>query len=365
VPRLSDMTVKTTPIPASGRTTLWDDGSPLGVRITSNGAKTFIVMIGSGRRHTIGRYGDITLAEARAAAQRIKAEKTLGRVFPESVTLASARELYLSHIDVRPNTREYYVHHLGKLKAGNLADITIGDINRILDLLPSPSRTQALASFRPFFKWCNKRNYLTRSPCELLTAKGSPARDRVLTDAEIKAIWNVTGDGKIFSDIVRLLLLTGQRRGEIAQLQTSWINETNIIFPKEAVKNNREHRFPIGAFCAAQLAEMRKKHQHASGYIFFAKTDIGGPFNGWMKSKLALDKKLGPDFAPWTLHDCRRTFATNMAKLGVRLEVTERLLNHVSGSLGGIVGVYQKYDFQSEMFDTIALWEAKLSQIVS
>jgi hypothetical protein len=202
MPRLSDMTVKTAPTPSSGRTTLWDEGSPLGLRITSNGVKTFIVMIGSGRRHTIGRYGDITLAEARAAAQRIRAEQTLGRVFPESVTLASARELYLSHINVRPNTREYYVHHLGKLKASNLVDITTGDINRILDPLPSPSRTQALASFRPFFKWCIKRNYLTRSPCELLTAKVSPSRDRVLTDGEIKTIWHATGDGKTFSNIV-------------------------------------------------------------------------------------------------------------------------------------------------------------------
>ena len=124
MPRLSDMTVNTVPIPTRVGPTLWDDGSPLGVRITSNGAKTFIVMIGSGRRHTIGRYGDITLAEARAAAQRIRAEQTLGRAFPESVTLASARELYLSHINVRPNTRERSRSSLGKLKAGNLVDIT-------------------------------------------------------------------------------------------------------------------------------------------------------------------------------------------------------------------------------------------------
>ena len=84
-----------------------------------------------------------------------------------------------------------------------------------------------------------------------------------------------------------------------------------------------------------------------------------------MKIKLALDKKLGPDFEPWTLHDCRRTFATNMAKLGVRLEVTEKLLNHVSGSTGGIVGVYMKYNFESEMRDAISRWETKLLQIFS
>ena len=183
------MTVKTASVPTSGRTTLWDDGSPLGVRITSNGAKTFIVMIGSGRRHTIGRYGGITLAEARAAAQRIRAEKTLGRIFPEAITLSSARDLYLSQIKVRQATREYYVRHLGKL-SGQLVDITARDINYILDPLPPAARTQALALFRPFFKWCVRRNYLTRSPCELLTTQQQTARDRVLTDDEVRAIWH-------------------------------------------------------------------------------------------------------------------------------------------------------------------------------
>jgi integrase len=96
--------------------------------------------------------------------------------------------------------------------------------------------------------------------------------------------------------------------------------------------------------------------------LFPARGYTDKPFMGFGASKLALDKCGVRDF---THHDLRRTFATNMAALGVRLEVTEKLLNHVSGSLGGIVGVYQRHDFKDEMREAIAKWEAKLSALVN
>jgi integrase len=364
VPRLSDMTVKTAPVPTSGRTTLWDDGSPLGVRITSNGAKTFIVMIGSGRRHTIGRYGDITLAEARAAAQRIRAEKTLGRIFPEAITLSSARDLYLSQIKVRQATREYYVRHLGKL-SGQLVDITTRDINYILDPLPPAARTQALASFRPFFKWCVRRNYLTRSPCELLTTQQQTARDHVLTDDEVRAIWHAAENCGTFGQIVKLLILTGQRRNEIAQLQTSWIKENEITFPKEITKNGTEHTIPFGDLAQKLLPDQNFFKTHSFSIFFPAKGTTSTPFNGFSKSKLALDKKLGPDFKPWTLHDLRRTFATKMAKLGVRQEVTEKLLNHTTGKVSGVAAIYNRHSYLDEMREAIDRYEAWLSTLIT
>jgi len=88
------------------------------------------------------------------------------------------------------------------------------------------------------------------------------------------------------------------------------------------------------------------------------------PFNGFSKSKLALDKKLGDKFSPWTLHDLRRTFATNLAKLGTPIHATERLLNHTSGTMSGIVAVYQRHDFQKEMREAVDKWEKRLLEIV-
>jgi integrase len=218
--KLTDLTVKSLPIPPRGQKQYHDDTvEGFSVRVSQGGSKTFLVMIGRGKRFTIGRYGIITLAQARAAALRLKAQQTLGRVFPEAVTLSSAREQYLSQAYVRPNTREYYISHLLKLKAPNLQDITSREIIRILDRLPSATRTQALASFRPFFKWCIRRNYLDRSPCELLTAEKSSSRDRMLSDEELKAIWNACDCGT-FGTIIKLLILTGARKNEIACIQT-------------------------------------------------------------------------------------------------------------------------------------------------
>jgi hypothetical protein len=146
VPRLSDIGLKNLAPPSTGRLTIWDEGSPLGVRVTPNGVKTFIVMLGSGKRHAIGRYGEVTLSQAREAARRLKAEKTLGRIFPIAVSVSEAREAYLAQLDVRDNTRLYYERNLNRLAAGKLADITMRDINRALSGLGSTSSSQALAS---------------------------------------------------------------------------------------------------------------------------------------------------------------------------------------------------------------------------
>ena len=81
--------------------------------------------------------------------------------------------------------------------------------------------------------------------------------------------------------------------------------------------------------------------------------------NGWSKAKAAFDKECG--VTGWTLHDLRRTFATNLQRLGVRLEVTEALLNHVSGTRSGIVGVYQQHRWEAEKREAIRQWEAYLT----
>src|SRR4051794_35724577 len=93
----TDLTLKNLTVPAQGQVTYKDEGSPLRVRASQGGAKTFFVTLdGSGRRHIIGRYGEVTLAEARDAARRLRAQKTLGRIIPPSVGLAEAKEGYLS-----------------------------------------------------------------------------------------------------------------------------------------------------------------------------------------------------------------------------------------------------------------------------
>src|SRR5215472_1575226 len=117
MPKLTDISLRNLSVPSSGQVTYDDDGSPLKVRVSQGGSKTFIVMLGSGRRHTIGRFGEVTLSQAREAARRLRAEKTLGRILPASVKLDDAITDYLADIRVRPNTMAYYKRNLARLTA--------------------------------------------------------------------------------------------------------------------------------------------------------------------------------------------------------------------------------------------------------
>jgi integrase len=161
---------------------------------------------------------------------------------------------------------------------------------------------------------------------------------------------------------VALLVQTGQRRGEIARLEWDWINGNTITFPAHVTKNGREHVLPIDPEARAIINSCIRWNEHA--YLFPAarkRKDTTTVFNGWSKAKAAFDKECG--VTGWTLHDLRRTFATNLQRLGVRLEVTESLLNHVSGSRRGIVAVYQTYRFLPEMREAILTYERWLTTL--
>jgi integrase len=164
--------------------------------------------------------------------------------------------------------------------------------------------------------------------------------------------------------IVKLLILTGQRRGEIAALQSSWINEKEktLSIPASVAKNGRQHVIPLTALSVALLVSPKTTPSPANGFMFSA-TDTSSMFSAWSKNKIALDEATG--VKNWTLHDIRRTVASNMGALGVRLEVIERILNHVSGSFGGVAGTYQRYEFLPEMMDASHTWEGRLRTIIS
>jgi hypothetical protein len=104
VHRLTDLSINAIKPPSSGQVVYKDVGSPLQLRVSAGGSKTFYVVIGQGRRRTIGRFGEVTLAEARTVARRIRAEKTLGRLLPDATALATARTEYLDGLSIRPNT---------------------------------------------------------------------------------------------------------------------------------------------------------------------------------------------------------------------------------------------------------------------
>ena len=350
---LTDLSIRS--LESENRLDFWDTKTPaFGIRVGPR-SKTFVARMGAGRR-ALGNYPELSLQDARRAFLALKAARPSAR---RTITFHEAyiafKAIHCSQKKARTQKdylRMLDLYYLPTFNTRELDSITHRQISAVTDdLTDKPSEcSHAIAVGRTFFKFCVRRHYISASPMEGMRLPKHTPRDRVLTDAELKAIWNATGDGKIFSNIIRLLILTGQRRGEIAQLRTSWIRDNEITIPKELTKNGREHTFPCGNFAAELLGQMKPRQPQE---LYFLARGCSTPFNGWMKSKLALDKKLGNDFERWTLHDLRRTFAANMAKLGVRLEVTEKLLNHISGSLGGIVAIYQRHDFQLGTDDAI------------
>lgn len=369
---LTDLSFKRLRVPEKGRVTYGDDSIPgFGVRVSASGVKAFVLLVGRARKRiTIGRYPSISLAEARAKARELIAQRVLGKEDLPALKFEDALPVFLAsqypEHSLKPRTRQeaervLRKHFLPPFRYELLHTITTHDITRIIDRMrktPSEAR-HAFAIIRLFFGWAEKRRYVAKSPCAGVEApKAAPPRERVLTRDEIKAVLVAArACGGTYATIVELLLLTGQRRGEIAGLRAEWIDweQRTITFPSTITKNKRAHTIPCGPRVEALL-----RKGNAKGLLFPGRgTDR--PFDGWSKGKPKFD--LHCPLPHWTLHDLRRTCATNLAALGVPVAVTEKLLNHVSGTTGGIVAVYQRHGYADEMREAMAAWESYLDEL--
>lgn len=385
---LSDVMLRAAKPPASGQITLWDAQLPgFGLRCSQGGTKTFILMHGQERkRTTIGRYPIISLSEARNQAKRILARQTLGRHEPERVMFADAVALYLETKTARPSTLKEASRILNRHFTFNkaLGAVTTDDLMGILDRLSNtPSEANhAFKEARTFFRWAQRRRLVNQSPLDGLSMPNrEQSRSRVLTDGELKRVWTASEQCGTFGVIVKLLILTGQRRGEIAALQTGWISYvedradrvsghdnsdpsgalvSSVTLPSWITKNNRDHTFPISTLTAQLLRTVVSETFPA--ILFPARGVKDKSFNGWSKGKATLDKLSG--VTDWTLHDLRRTFATGLAALGTPIHVTEKLLNHVSGTTGGLTGIYQRHQWWDEQVGAIHRWEMHLSELL-
>jgi integrase len=161
---------------------------------------------------------------------------------------------------------------------------------------------------------------------------------------------------------VRLLILTGQRREEVTSMTWGELSAdlATWTIPAARAKNGKDNVVPLSLQAQAILpARSPAVARHDARLIF---PGLRGPFNGFGLAKAQLDAASGVD--NWRLHDLRRTMATGLQKLAVRLEVTEAILNHVSGSRSGIVGVYQRYAYADEKRAALAAWGERVAAIV-
>ncbi len=252
-------------------------------------------------------------------------------------------------------------------KDTRLTEITKADLRKLIeDKQDAGHHTGArllFAALNPFFKWCVSRDLLAKSHLDCLTRpKPAKARDRILTDDEIKVFWQATSILPPFGSFYRLLLLTAQRREEVGAMRWSEI-DTKVrtwTIPKERTKNGKTHIVHLSPQALEVLALVPT--QATSEYVFTATLETA--ISGYTRAKARLDNLMG-GIPAWRGHDLRRTAASGMAKLGFQPHVIERVLNHISGAQGGLVSVYQRHEYLEDRKRAIEAWGAYVEQLTS
>jgi integrase len=238
------------------------------------------------------------------------------------------------------------------------------------NLGPSEPRARALFScLSKFLGWLVARRLAKSNPCTGLARPSAPRpRERTLSDEEIRCFWYACNAiGSPFGPLCQLLLLTGARRDEVSRMTYDELADDGVIWILDGsrTKNRRPHTIPLSPLARECITSVQRIRSDA-GYIF--STNGETPFSGFSKAKRRLDclvcEMLGDGMPPWRLHDLRRTAATGMARAGADLHVIERTLNHVSGSFGGIVAVYQRHKFETEVKRALEAWANLLLEIV-
>ncbi|MFM9941223.1 MAG: tyrosine-type recombinase/integrase [Hyphomicrobiaceae bacterium] len=382
---LNDLVIRRLPIPAEG-VTQHPDGkiAGFGVRVTAGGVKSFYLAYrhrGKSRRLNLGRYPVTPLQKARGRALAALSElaedrdpsgseaQTKGDTFAASLTafVEGYCKRYNRASTAAETERLLRVYFLTAWERRTTASITKADVAAALEPVMKrgshAAARHAFAAVRKMFNWSVEQGAIETSPCAGMKPPAKAgSRDRVLSDDELKTIWtNAITVGYAFGPIVQILMLTAQRRGEVAAMQWSDIDTTKAVWtiPAERTKNGKPHAVPLSPSALALLATIPRM---TSPFVFPARGKPNQPYSGYSKGKRELDA--AADLHDWTLHDIRRTAATGMARLGIAPHVVERVLNHVSGTFSGVAGIYNRFRYEDEMRAALIAWEKALRAIV-
>jgi integrase len=363
-----------------------------GVRMRQAGSRTWIFQYKYGDKHQrmkLGVWPALSLEKARAKARfyreqvddggnpaavrgedKLRARETFGR---EAIRFLARQRLKLkprSYLEVERHLNR----HAKPLHGLMLAGI---DRRRISGLLSDISGShgpiaanRVRASLSTFFAWAVREGMLDGNVVIGTNRTDEVARDRVLSVAELGAIWTALLPDD-YGTIVKLLMLTGQRREEIGGLRWSEIDFDRgvIVFPGSRTKNKREHEIPMSNAVRGLL--QARDRESGRDLVFGAGR---GPFSGWSNSKEALEARLlearakatgakGKPTSVWRLHDIRRSVATHMAENRIQPHVIEAVLNHVSGHKAGVAGVYNRAAYVAEKTAALIGWADHLQSM--
>jgi integrase len=386
------------PAAAGARYEIFDAVVPgLAVRVTATGSRSFVLVSrypGSKHptRRAIGEYGAVTLDQARAEARKWlallqqgkdpKVEQERARqaeLRKQAHTFTNVAEEYIkSHASkkrtARVIARDIRKELIGRWGARPVADITREDVKTLIkDIADRPAPYMAhlvLAYSKSLFNWALEADYgLEASPAAsikpgLLVGAKEP-RQRVLSDAEIAALWRASeAIGYPFGPLYQLLLLTGTRLNEAAGARWREIDldKRLWVIPPERFKSNAAHLVPL---THQALAVIEPLQRFAKGDCLFSSTWGGKPVSGFSKAKDRIDALMAAELGklePWRIHDIRRTVRTRLASLKVSDTVAEMVIGH---GKKGLQRVYDQHQYEPELREALTLWGAKLRDIVT
>lgn len=340
---------------------------------------------GQKRKHSLGTWPGVSLADARSIALEIQAEAERGidRVANAADAQREAERKSATEKSVSDVLAKYEQLKLSSLRTGqerarelrkalhNVLDFPIADLSRatLQDAIDAKVEAGRLvyanrirAYLRAFTKWAYGREYLAADVGQRIDAASTEApRDRVLNIEEVRAVYQATFElGPIWGPIIRLLILTGQRRSEIAKLKWSAVDlsASRLVIAGSDTKNGKPHITHLAPAALAEISPIPREGE------FVFSTTGNTPVSGLSKAKRRLDAMLGNEIRHWRLHDLRRAMATYLASSGVAEGVVDRIQNHsASGSSPSAVArVYQQSDLLPQRQVALIRWDEMVTQ---
>lgn len=389
---LTDYKVKTLK-PKVGQTGWRDyaDGACRGLllRLSPRGEKTWAVRMTVGNRrefHTLGAYPNVTLADARkrageylsAARDGMSADAVDARTRALTLTVAQAHAEYIETVggSLRATTK--------KLKEGMLKthiepvagtrlirNIRRADVVEVVGAVTAKGlpvqANRVFSELMALLRWCEHKGYVDGVPSirkkdmRNFGAAKEQARRRTLSDAELKEVWATSGDlGELSRDLIRLLILTGQRRDEVRLMTWEEVDMEQSLWtiPAARYKTGIDHAVPLSK-PAMDILRARWS-EGAAGFVLVGRGGEGKPFNGAASTlrrlREAMEKR-----QPFTLHDMRRTVRTGLSQLNVDDETAEMVIGHLPQ---GIVRVYNLHDRLDQRREALARWGRHVKAVV-
>ncbi|MGB3489829.1 MAG: tyrosine-type recombinase/integrase [Xanthobacteraceae bacterium] len=346
------------------------------IRVSASGGKVWYAVCrirGKARRIKIGTYPILSLADAREKARELLRDVQLGKLDEERREVLTFGEVTPQFIELyaKPRNRSWKSTERVLTKFSRLNHKPIDEIRRhhivsILDEMTTIGITvganRALAAVKKLFAWCVDRGTIEINPVAGLKAPAKEvSRDRVLADEELAAYWkSCNAEGFPFAQFGQILLLTGQRRGEVAGMCWSEIDFERRVWtiPAKRAKNATQHTVPL----APLVVELLKSIPHFLNSDLVFTTTGKTPISGFGRLKRRFTMGVSGD--AWRLHDLRRTMATNMALAGIQPHIIEAVLNHKSGIVSGVAAIYNRHAYLDEKRDALDKWSTRVIELL-